>query len=103
MLIRSSYSYRRLVGLAVLATMGLGWYVPAAAGQITYFYDELGRLTQATYPGSVTIGYTYDTLGNRTRYVVTGSINPVPGGTPPIGQLRTTRPTVSSTTKKPSK
>jgi len=43
------------------------------AQSITYTYDNLGRLINATYPDSNIISYTYDAMGNRTVMKV---INP---------------------------
>lgn len=37
---------------------------------VRYEYDALNRLTQATYPNSLTVTYNYDVLGNRTSVVV---------------------------------
>lgn len=51
-------------------------------------YDQLGRLTQITYPGGVTIAFAYDAAGNRTSYTVTGSPNIVPPAPTPVGQLK---------------
>jgi len=62
--------------------------VPAEAGTISYTYDQLGRLSQAAYPSGAIIRYVYDPNGNRTSYVVTGSANPPPTGTTPIGQAQ---------------
>ena len=60
---------------AFLASSVLLFAAPAAAGTISYSYDQLGRLVQAVYPDGTTIQYTYDSYGNRTAYVVTGSPN----------------------------
>jgi uncharacterized protein RhaS with RHS repeats len=43
------------------------------AGSVTYTYDSLGRLAQATYSNGVMIVYVYDAAGNRTSYTVTGA------------------------------
>ena len=58
------------------------------AGTISYAYDQLGRLSQVTYPGGAVIRYNYDANGNRTSYVVSGSANAPPTGTPPVGQAQ---------------
>ena len=62
--------------------------VPTEAGTISYTYDQLGRLSQAAYPSGAVIRYAYDANGNRTSYVVTGSANLPPTGTPPVGQAQ---------------
>jgi RHS repeat-associated protein len=36
-------------------------------GTTLYTYDDVGRLTQVTYPGDKTVGYEYDAAGNRTK------------------------------------
>jgi YD repeat-containing protein len=52
----------------------IGGYQLSASGEsVTYQYDTLNRLTSATYPGSITIGYTYDTVGNRLTEVTTAA------------------------------
>lgn len=58
------------------------------AGTISYSYDQLGRLSQVSYPSGAILRYNYDPNGNRTSYVVTGSSNPVPTGTTPVGQAQ---------------
>jgi len=60
----------RNVGLAVglLALQSSG----AHAATVTYKYDELGRLTRASYDNGVVIEYAYDPAGNRTSHVVSG-------------------------------
>ena len=35
------------------------------AGELTYIYDELNRLKQATYDDGTIIQYIYDGVGNR--------------------------------------
>jgi YD repeat-containing protein len=62
--------------------------LPALAQALNMSYDQLGRLTQVTYPGGVVIGFAYDAAGNRTSYVVTGSPNAVPPAPTPIGTLK---------------
>lgn len=79
---------RTIIALAV-ASSWITAAAPALAGSISYSYDRLGRLTQAVYPSGAVIRYNYDANGNRTSYVVTGSGNPPPGGTPPVGQAIT--------------
>lgn len=43
------------------------------AGSVAYTYDNLGRLSKATYANGVVITYVYDASGNRTSYTVTGA------------------------------
>lgn len=40
---------------------------PAFAGNTTYQYDTLGRVTKVTYPDNKQICYAYDPAGNRTQ------------------------------------
>lgn len=60
---------KRLLMGAVLALLS----APLYAGSVTYTYDSLGRLTQATYSNGVVIAYVYDAAGNRTSYTVSGA------------------------------
>lgn len=50
--------------------------VTAIAGEVTYYYDDAGRLTRAVN-GSVAAIYQYDEVGNILS-VTTGTINPAP-------------------------
>lgn len=43
------------------------------AGSVSYTYDNLGRLKQATYSSGMVITYVYDAVGNRVSYTVTGA------------------------------
>ena len=99
---KSSAAVWRIVMLAVASPIFLAG--PASAGTISYSYDQLGRLTSAAYPNGALIRYNYDKNGNRTTYVVTGSTNPVPSGTPPVGQatvVGTATQTAPTTTDPP--
>ena len=40
---------------------------------VTYAYDDLHRLSTATYNNGTTISFTYDVLGNRKSEIVTGA------------------------------
>jgi uncharacterized protein RhaS with RHS repeats len=40
---------------------------------VTYTYDNLNRLTQASYSNGVGIQYSYDVMGNRTQEVKTNN------------------------------
>lgn len=42
---------------------------------VTYSYDNLHRLTQATYSNGVGIQYSYDQLGNRTQETKTSTLS----------------------------
>ena len=44
----------------------------AFAADVSYTYDDLGRVVRATYPGNYPIDYVYDANGNRTSVAVTG-------------------------------
>lgn len=42
---------------------------------VTYSYDDLQRLTQASYSNGVGIQYSYDQLGNRTQETKTSTLS----------------------------
>jgi YD repeat-containing protein len=42
---------------------------------VTYTYDNLNRLTQASYSNGVGIQYSYDALGNRTQETKTSTLS----------------------------
>jgi YD repeat-containing protein len=68
----SQRSRRLLVAAAV--TAGAALTASAAfAGSVVYAYDNLGRLSRATYSNGVVIAYAYDAAGNRTSVVITGA------------------------------
>ncbi len=50
------------------------------ADNVTYTYDDAGRLTKADYGGGKTITYTYDKSGNmlEKKVVTTAATDPVP-------------------------
>ena len=53
----------------------------ATAGNVSYTYDNVGRLTKADYGGGNTSTYTYDKAGNLLERNVTGqpvNVDPVP-------------------------
>ncbi len=73
----------------VLATLaGSAW-----AGSVAYTYDSLGRLTQASYAGSIDLAYTYDATGNRSRIVVTGASASATALSTPVPATDTVVPT----------
>ncbi|MCK4764781.1 MAG: hypothetical protein KAW12_21460 [Candidatus Aminicenantes bacterium] len=59
-----------LFGFVLLSMVSL---VFAGNGNIIYTYDDLNRLTGATYSDGITISYTYDSLGNRLSMVMNGN------------------------------
>jgi len=65
--------------LVVLVLVGLA--LPCFADSITYEYDDLYRLTKATYSDGTVIEYTYDAAGNRQSVIKT------PPGSAPSVQL----------------
>ena len=75
---------RHVRSTIALVTLGclVATSAPVLAGTVSYSYDRLGRMTQAVYPNGAIIRFNYDANGNRTSYVVTGSGNPPPAGTP---------------------
>jgi YD repeat-containing protein len=63
--------WNRLVTLfAMLLAAG-----PALAGNVTYTYDDLNRLTGAVDGDGTVIEYRYDAAGNRTSHVVQAAAN----------------------------
>lgn len=93
-------SMSRVVVVAIaFSTIATVPAVPLLAGTISYSYDQLGRLSQVTYPGGAIIRYNYDPNGNRTSYVVTGSGNTPPTGTTPVGQAQVAPQTAETTSK----
>ena len=57
-----------------IAFLLLGFLVKAQV-TVTYTYDNLHRLTQATYSNGVGIQYSYDELGNRTQETKTSTLS----------------------------
>ena len=70
---RSTTAVRALL---VLAITPLATSAPASE-TVTYSYDALGRLVQASHTGTINSGltqtYTHDAADNRTNVTVTGS------------------------------
>ena len=58
-----------LYGMALAAAL-LASPLSAAAGSVSYVYDDLGRLTQIVYDDGWAIQISYDAAGNRTARVV---------------------------------
>lgn len=60
--------------ILTIAISLLGFAVKAQV-TVTYTYDNLHRLTQASYSNGVGIQYSYDALGNRTQETRTSSLS----------------------------
>ncbi|WP_247717913.1 RHS repeat domain-containing protein [Qipengyuania proteolytica] len=72
---------------SVLFGFGLLMAAPAQAGEITYRYDELGRLVEVRYPNGSVMAYSYDANGNRSLVSVTGAPAPAaPANAPSAAQ-----------------
>ena len=71
------------LSLAVLFLAGcfLSPSLSAQSQDVTYTYDELGRLKTVTYSTGETIQYTYDPAGNRLAQAISGTA----GGTSTAG------------------
>jgi YD repeat-containing protein len=62
---------------AMLIWIAFAWQANAQA--VTFVYDQLGRISTATYPNGAVITYGYDAAGNRTQVVTTaGAANNPP-------------------------
>lgn len=62
----------RVQGLkALLATALMAFGLLGMAQTVTYEYDNLQRVTRATYADGTVVQYQYDAAGNRTVYAVT--------------------------------
>ena len=59
---------------AVLASTGA-----AAAGNVQYIYDALGRVRTVTYSNGTVVTYAYDAAGNRTVVTTTAPAAPIWG------------------------
>jgi YD repeat-containing protein len=81
---RGFKKYCALAAAIMTSTPGV-----AQVANVAMVYDNLGRLTQATYPGNVVVTFSYDAAGNRTSYTVINSPNPTPAPPGPVGQLKT--------------
>jgi hypothetical protein len=72
---------KRHIALGLLGLLGLCASSAALAQDetVTYQYDVLGRVTEASYAGGTNNGmhivYSYDAAGNRTAVNVTGAPN----------------------------
>ncbi|GEM56596.1 hypothetical protein B0A58_14675 [Flavobacterium branchiophilum NBRC 15030 = ATCC 35035] len=60
--------------ILTIAILLLGFTAKAQV-TVTYTYDNLHRLTQASYSNGVGIQYSYDQLGNRTQETKTSTLS----------------------------
>lgn len=60
--------------ILTIAILLLGFTAKAQV-TVTYSYDNLHRLTQASYSNGVGIQYSYDELGNRTQETKTSTLS----------------------------
>ena len=60
--------------ILTIAILLLGFSAKAQV-TVTYSYDNLHRLTQASYSNGVGIQYSYDALGNRTQETKTSTLS----------------------------
>lgn len=60
--------------ILTIAILLFGFSVKAQV-TVTYSYDNLHRLTQASYSNGVGIQYSYDALGNRTQETKTSTLS----------------------------
>ena len=60
--------------ILTIAILLLGFSAKAQV-TVTYTYDDLQRLTQASYSNGVGIQYSYDALGNRTQETKTSTLS----------------------------
>lgn len=77
-----------LVGAWILL---LATILPAGAGEVTYVYDGLDRLTSANYDGVYQINYSHDASGN-ILMVWSGMVAPVGDDLPDLQFLRDMAP-----------
>jgi YD repeat-containing protein len=70
---------KRLSLVLALVVVMVGLVLPCFAETVTYEYDDLYRLTKATYSDGTVIEYTYDAAGNRHSVTRTP-----PGGAPTV-------------------
>ena len=63
---------KNLILTTVILLIGL---TAKAQVTVTYSYDNLHRLTQASYSNGVGIQYSYDALGNRTQETKTSTLS----------------------------
>ncbi len=59
-----------IIAAAVAAALAALAVAGSAQANVTYTYDNLGRLASAAYDSGVTIYYSYDINGNRLTQVV---------------------------------
>jgi YD repeat-containing protein len=68
--IRSNSWFRVSFTITVCLVISLLLITEARAENVTYGYDELGRLIRVTYENGTEITYTYDQVGNRQTKTV---------------------------------
>jgi len=61
-----------LVSAAAVLVFAIATPTGVWAGQASYTYDALGRLTKVDYGDGKTVTYTYDRAGNRTSSLSSG-------------------------------
>lgn len=76
---RKSWKRRRIgmmTGIAIVVALAATAGPSASAETVWYLYDQLGRISTATYPDGKQIVYVYDATGNRTQQII--RVNPAP-------------------------
>ena len=58
----------------------------------TFEYDDLGRITKATYDNGMVVDYAYDPAGNRTSKIISGGTPPPNPPDPLAGKIFITIP-----------
>lgn len=80
MTLRRFSTNNRAIAAALVAGL-IGFCAPSIGWPqtVSYTYDALGRITNASYPDGTCLAYAYDAAGNRTQYssaTVTGVVAP---------------------------
>lgn len=82
---------RKLGQLFGAGLLSLAVLLPAVAGEVSYEYDGLDRLTSANYDGTFQVNYAYDKSGN-ILMVWSGTTSSVDGELPDLQYLRVLDP-----------